>query len=174
MTTPGQPPSNPGGQLSANLTVAGQVPSNPGGQLPANLAIAAQRIDNALNHNPNRPMTLSNEASTELEVVHAEYLGDLGQEAVRLARQEHLSTVDKTHVIQAADRIGNDPSTVFSNVANSIGGLFAGAGLAGAYSIVFTPGKHSTAEIVVTLILSIIGFILLTAGVTAMILRRRA
>jgi hypothetical protein len=118
-------------------------------------------------------MTLSNEASTELEVLHAEYLGDLGEEAVRLARREHLSTVDRTHVIQAADRMGSDSSAVFPNIANSIGGLFAGAGLAGAYSIVFTSGKHSTAEIAVTLILSIVGFVLLAAGVTAMIIRRR-
>lgn len=155
------------------MTTPGQPASNPTGQLPANLAQAAQRIDGALSHNPNRPMALSNEATMELEVLHAEYIGDLGQEAVRLARREQLSTVDRTHVLQAADRIAGDSSTVFSNIANSIGGLFAGAGLAGAYNIVFTPSKHSTAEIVVTLILSIVGFILLTAGVTAMIIRRR-
>src|SRR5690348_6550194 len=99
------------------MSVAGQPPT---GQLPANLAAAAQRIDQALNRNPNRPMTLSSEARTELEVRHAEYLGDLGQEAVRLARQESLSTVDRTHVAQAADRLGGDPSSVFANVANSI------------------------------------------------------
>jgi hypothetical protein len=151
-----------------------QPPVGTGAQLPANLAVAAHRIDDALNHNPSKPMTLSPQASAELEVLHGEYLGDLGQEAVRVARREHLSTVDKTHVLQAADRISADSSSVFTNVANSIGGLFAGAGLAGGYNIVLTVGKHSAAEIAVTLILSIIGFILLAAGITAMVLRRRA
>jgi hypothetical protein len=155
------------------MTVSQQSGGNPGSQLPTNLAVAAQRIDDALNHNPNMPMVLSSQAREELEVLHGEYLGDLGQEAVRLARQEHLSTVDRTHVLDAADRLGGDPSGVFSNVANSIGGLFAGAGLAGAYNIVFTSGKHSTAEIAAALVLSIIGFVLLAAGVTAMIIRRR-
>lgn len=154
------------------MTTHEPAPANPSNQLPANLAIAAQRIDDALRHNPSARMSLSDQARTELEVLHGEYLGDLGQEAVRLARREHLSTVDKTHVTEAADRLGGDPSGVFSNVANSIGGLFAGAGLAGTYSIVFTAGNHSTAEIVATLVLSIIGFILLAAGVTAMIIRR--
>jgi histone H3/H4 len=155
------------------MTVSGQSAGTPGSQLPINLATAAQRIDEALNHNPNMPMALSGQARAELEILHGEYLGDLGQEAVRLARREHLSTVDRTHVLQAADRLGGDSSGVFSNVANSIGGLFAGAGLAAAYSIVFTPGKHSIAEIVVALVFSIIGFVLLAAGVTAMIIRRR-
>jgi len=148
--------------------------SGPGAPLPANLAVAAQRIDDALNHNPNEPMTLSSQAKTTLEVLHAEYLGDLGQEAVRLARAGQLSTVDKRHVTQAADRLGGDPSGVFSAVANSIGGLFAGAGLAGAYSVVFTPGRHSTGEVAATLALSVVGFILLAAGVTVMVIKRRA
>lgn len=142
--------------------------------LSKDLAAAAQRIDGALNSHSGKRMILSDEATSELEVLHAEYLGDLGVEAVRLARKERLSTVDRTHVVQAADRIGGDSSGVFANVANSIGGIFAGAGLAGAYSIVFTPGHHSTSEIVVTLILAVVGFVLLAAGVTAMIIRRRA
>src|SRR5258708_4964952 len=121
------------------MSGTGQPPGAPAVNLSQNLAVAAQRIDGALNHNPAKRMILSDEAATELQVLHAEYLGDLGVEAVRLAKREHLSTVDRTHVVQAADRIGGDSSGVFANVANSIGGLFAGAGLAGAYGIVFTP-----------------------------------
>lgn len=157
------------------MTTSKQSLNSSSGQVPKSLAAAARRIDIALNHSPNpaRRMVLSDEAKTELEVLNAEYLGDLGQEAVRLARCENLSTVDRTHVIEAAGRLNSDASGVFSNVANSIGGLFAGAGLAGAYSIVFTSGKHSIAEIIATLAMSIIGFILLTAGVTVMITRRR-
>lgn len=155
------------------MTRASQPPAS-GSQLPSQLGVAAQRIDNALSHNSSRPMKLSDEAAEELEILHAEYLGDLGQEAVRLARRERLSTVDRTHVAQASDRITGESSAVFSSIANSIGGLFAGAGLADAYSIIFTTGNHGTAEIVTTLILSIIGFVLLAAGATAMIIRSRA
>jgi hypothetical protein len=195
MTISKQPPISPGGQFPVNLDVAAQLPVNldvaaqlpvnldvaaqfPASfaltvQLPTGLAVAAQRIDEALTHNPHRLMSLSDQARTELEVLHAEYLGDLGQEAVRVARRGHLSTVDRTHVIQAADLLRGDPSGVFSNITNSIGGVFAGAGLAGLYSLVFTAGKHSSTEIAVTLVLSVIGFVLLTAGVTAMVIRRR-
>lgn len=161
MTSPaqGQPPySRPGGSIP----------------LPANLAVAAQRIDNSLNHNSRRPLTLSPDARTELEILHADYLGDLGQEAVLLARRDGLSTVDRVHVTRAASRLGTDSSNRFANVANSVGGLIAGAGIAGMYQIIFSSDKsHSTLEIAVASILSVVGFVILAAGVTATMLRRR-
>lgn len=149
--------------------------SNPSPMLPAHLATAAQRIDNSLNHNSANPIALSHNAKIELEALHAEYLGDLGQEAVRLARRERLSTVDKMHVVRAAERLSSDPMSTanISNITNSIGGLLAGAGLAGIYQIVFVSEKHSSLEIAVAAVLAILGFMLLSVGMTAMLIRKR-
>ena len=142
--------------------------------LPTHLGVAARRIDDALNHNPDRPITLSVDARTELEVLHAEYLGDLGQEAVRMARKERHSTVDRVHVMNAADRLREDSSSKLSNILNSVGGIAAGAGISSVYSILFSHSHHSTAEIAFGITTSVLGAILLAIGITSAVVRRRA
>jgi hypothetical protein len=51
-----------------------------------------------------------------------------------------------------------------ATVANTLGGLLSGAGLASVYAITFTPGPHGTGEIVTALLLSAIGFAPATDG----------
>jgi histone H3/H4 len=148
-------------------------PPPPTPPLPTHLGVAARRIDDALNHNPSRPITLSADARTELEVLHAEYLGDLGQEAVRMARKERHSTVDRTHVINAAERLQEDTSNKFSSIMNSVGGIAAGAGISSVYSILFSRSHHSTAEIAFGIVVSVIGAVLLAIGITSAVVRRR-
>lgn len=151
---------------------ASQAASQP--NLPANLAAAAQRINGELVRRPQNPISLSTQAQTELEVLHAEYLGDLGQEAVRLARQDRLATVDREHVLQAAKRLGaGKADSGKAGAFSTVGGLIAGAGLAGVYQIMFGPGSHTTSEFLVVIALSVVGFILLSLGLAFSLIKRR-
>lgn len=98
---------------------------------------------------------------------HADFLGDLGCEAIRLARKDSLSTVDPVHVEQGVSRLGMRSGQSRSGSAfSTVGGLVAGAGLAGGYTLAFTPGIHSTAQQVTTVILGFIGAFLLAIGLT--------
>ncbi len=137
--------------------------------LPAHLSLAATRIDGELRRRPAKRLSLSPDARDALALAHAEYLADLGQEAIRIARRDRLATVDQEHVEQAVRRLdqGAAKGNARTNAANSLGGVFGGAGLASAYAIVFTAGPHSTMEIVVALLLSVVGFSSLVYGLTA-------
>lgn len=132
------------------------------------LRIAAGRIDSELARRPSRPMSMSRQAREALALAHAEYLGALGEESVRLARRDRLTTVDAEHVDQAIRRLGQARSgSTLSDAANSLGGLLAGAGVASVYSIVFMSGPHSTAELLTALALSTMGFSSLVYGLTS-------
>ncbi len=132
--------------------------------LSSDLADAGLRIDKELQRTS---MRFSDDAGVALVETHAEFLADLGLEAVRLTRKDRLGTVDRVHVEKAADRLG--ASTSSSNVVsacNTIGGLITGAGFAGAYNIAFGGRIPSISEIMVTIGLCIVGGILLAVGLT--------
>lgn len=151
------------------------VPDEPWpGHERATLSSAAERIDAELRRRPREPMTFGPEARERLAELHAEYLADLGQEAVRVARRGHVSTVDELHVRQASTRLGagRGQSSALETAANTFGGVFAGAGIASVYALMFTPGPHGIGETVTTLVLSVIGFVLLAIGMTVTFLRR--
>lgn len=140
------------------------------------LSEAALRISEELNRKPQFPMVMDGRAVDKLEVVHGQYLGDVGEEAVRIARRAGLSTVDSTHVVEAAELVialqsRNRKSAPV--VINTLGGLFGGAGLASAYALAFASGPHSPTEQVVGIALCVLGSILLTAG-TVMELSKRS
>lgn len=138
----------------------------------ATLTEAALRINAELDRRPRDPMTISPEARDRLAELHAEYLADLGQEAVRTARRGHVSTVDELHVRQASVRLGSSRGSALETAANTFGGVFAGAGIASVYALMFTPGPHGTGETAMALVLSVIGFVLLAVGLTVTFLRR--
>lgn len=141
--------------------------------IPADLTVAAARINAELTRS--KPMSMSPAARARIEAVHAELLGDVGQEAVRVARRASLATVDESHVDEAYRRISGGASTGggIATLFNTIGGLLAGAALASIYAIAFTSGPHGTAEIVTALIFSILGFALLAIGLTLSLTKRR-
>ena len=78
----------------------------PGAPVQPNLTDAGQRIDAELRRKPSKIMALSPEAGAALADAHADFLADLGQEAIRLARKDRLRTVDREHVDQALSRLG--------------------------------------------------------------------
>jgi hypothetical protein len=145
--------------------------------LPPDLASAAQAIDDELRRKPRRVMALTAEAVDALMAAQSDYLGDLGdlgREAIRLARKDRLRTVDQEHVDQAIARLGlTSKEGGLASAASTLGGVIAGAGGAAGYAIAFTDGPHSTAEIVTAIVLCIVGFFLLAVGVTLTMVKRR-
>jgi histone H3/H4 len=131
-------------------------------------------MDLELRRKPARVMTLAHEASDALQDFQAEYLAELGEQAIRLARKDRLRTVDREHVEQAASQLGTTTNRDrLSSAANTLGGLIAGAGLASTYALAFTQDQHSTAEIITAIILCIIGFSILSVGITTTFVGRR-
>jgi hypothetical protein len=120
-----------------------------------------------------KPMVFSPGARYRLESSHAEFLGDMGQEAVRIARRADLVTVDEAHVTSAYERISAGPSSSnIATAANSLGGVFTGAALASGYAIFFTEGPHTPMEFAVGIVLTALGFTLLAISFTISFLRK--
>jgi hypothetical protein len=140
----------------------------------AHLAEAGQRINAELNRRPSSKMVLNVKARERLEILHAEYLADLGNEAVRIARQSNLTTVDEHHVLEAYIRIGrSSPASKIVTPVNTIGGVVAGAGIASVRAVTFNPGPHTQLEILTAVALCVVGFILLTIGITLTFLNKK-
>jgi len=123
--------------------------NTPKQHLSPDLADAGLRIDRQLTrHN----MRFSPEAGETLAITQANFLADLGIEAVRLTRKDRLSTVDRVHVEKAADRLGAATgSDGIGSACNTIGGLLTGAGIAGAYNLAFGSDQITTTETMTTL-----------------------
>lgn len=138
------------------------------------LVEAGRRISAELNRKPRRPMALSPQAGEALEELHADYLAELGQESVRIARRNGLSTIDENHVRLACDKIGGPGgrSSASTTIANTIGGVISGAGIASVYNVFFGPGIHTSAEYATAIVLCVLGFVILTIGVMMTFLRR--
>ena len=135
-------------------------------QLPHNLAAAGQEIDIELRRKPGKPMEMSPSAGDALEDAYADFMTDLGREAIRLARNDGLSTVDPSHVEKAVGRLGmgSSGSSPRGFVLTTTGGLLTGFAGNGAFSLTFDSAARSTAEITTTLVLLVVGVIALTAG----------
>ncbi len=137
--------------------------------LPPQLASAGLRIDRQLQR---RRMSFDEDAGLALADAHADFLADLGVEAARLARKDRLNTVHRVHVEKAVDRLGaGSGASGFATVCNTLGGVVAGIGVAGAYNLAFNPAQHTTAEQMVTIALCIVGFVMLTVGVSITMIR---
>jgi hypothetical protein len=149
--------------------------SAPNVTVPANLANAAQLISSELSRDPNNIMTLSPHAVTALETAHASFLGDVGQESIRIARRANLRTVDDSHVKESAARLGLQRArkSVVETALNSIGGVIAGAGIASIYAVNFGPGPHSSLENITGVVMALVGGVCLATGLTISALKHR-
>lgn len=135
---------------------------------------ALRRIDAELSRRPKRLLTISAGARVALEISHPEYLADLGQLAVRLARSDRVSTVDAIHVERAAQLLvtGTGPQ-VLATVLNSLGSLFAGVGGAIVVDFATDPTKQPVPVTIVGIVLSVLGFTVLSAGIFLSFTRSR-
>jgi hypothetical protein len=115
-------------------------------------------------------MTLTPGAGEALEEAYADFFGDVGIEAIRLARRVGLENIDRAHVETARSRIGTDMRKGrLGSVLSTAGGVVAGAGGTSIYAVLFTVGVHTTAEWMTGLVLTSIGFVLLAVGITLML-----
>lgn len=133
----------------------------PGPYIPYTVQQAGARMQAELDRNPSQPLTFSPAALVTLGDKYAEHLGDMGVEAIRLARNSRLITVDPEHVRRASSRLTSDSSKVntFANICLTFGGAAVGIGGAGLYNIAFEggPNKHSLTEILIATSFSIVG-----------------
>jgi hypothetical protein len=143
----------------------------PSQELSSELADAGLRIDKELRRKGE--IAFSKAGAAALANAHSNFVGDLGVEAIRLTRKDRMSTVDRVHIETAVDHLGASSTTsLVANACNTIGGVVAGIGFAGAYALRFGSGPHSTTEILVTLALSVVGCILLAVGLTMTFAKR--
>ncbi|PWK90561.1 hypothetical protein C8D88_101579 [Lentzea atacamensis] len=143
--------------------------------VPSTLTNATQLISSELSRDPNNVMTLSPHAVAALKSAHAAFLGDVGQESIRIARRANLRTVDDSHVKESAARLGLQRArkSVVETALNSIGGVIAGAGIASIYAVNFAPGPHSSLENITGVAMALIGGVSLATGLTISALKHR-
>jgi len=109
------------------------------------------------------PRDLSDEARAALLDVHAEFLEDLGVEAVRVAKRNQLDTVSARHIDEARVLVqsGSEPK-VIQGVA-AVGGIFAGAG-AGQFLAVLSEKEPSTLGYALATLALVAGCLLLAGA----------
>jgi hypothetical protein len=115
-------------------------------------------------------MRLSPEAWAKIQEFHASYLGDLGTEAVRIARRSGVRTVDESHVIDSHKRIAV-PSrrSAWATVLFGLGGMVLGVGLTTMYGLKFNPGEHTINEALVAMAIVIAGAIPFLVSATMLV-----
>jgi hypothetical protein len=164
----------PSGAPATGQTAGGHLQQVTQAPLSPNLGRAAHRIDSELRRNPNKVMSLRSEAATALEDYNTEFLANLGEQSIRLARAERLRTVDEEHVHRTFSRLGlNSDSAKMSTAGNTLGSLIAGLGLASAWDIFFDSAQHSTAETITVFLLCMLGIALVVFSLTVTLRRGR-
>lgn len=142
--------------------------------LPHNLAAASQAIEMELRRKPRKTMELRPDAGDALADAHADFLADLGREAIRLARNAGLGTVDRVHVEQAVGRLGmGSSSSTLGSVLLAAGGVPLGVGLTLVATMSSDGAKHSTADMYWMLAFLVPGLLLFTLGTLLTLIRTR-
>lgn len=132
---------------------------------------AANRIQLELNRKY-PALRLDSGAADELETAYADYMALVGQEAVRSARRDRLSSVDRTHVQRSVQRLdqGRTSRSGISEAGNTVGSVLAGAGLSLLVSILTSGESLEPTPVIVGVALSIVGSVLVSLALSA---RRR-
>jgi histone H3/H4 len=135
---------------------------------------ANNRIEEELKRRKKEPpMVMSDEAKDKLATIQTEMIADVGIDAVRIARRKGLKTVDQQHVNEAASNFGlGNGGSFLGAIVNNIGGILTGAGIASIYAIIFTPGPHGSAEVLVGYGLSVIGSICMAVSITLSVMKK--
>lgn len=92
---------------------------------------------------------------------HADFVEDLGVEAVRIANRSRADVVSASHVIQALDSVRTNQRSRTAAALNSFGGILAGAGAGQFYAVLSTKDPTALAYALATGS-SVIGAVLLT------------
>lgn len=129
------------------------------GALQENLASLVSGLD----AKGGQPGDFSNAAVDALLDRRAEFVGELGLEAIRLARRSRADVVSASDVARADSLIRHSRVSRKAEAAKVVGGLFGGAGLGQMISVLST-SQPSTGALVFTFVSIIVGAVLLTYG----------
>jgi hypothetical protein len=106
------------------------------------------------------PRDISDEARAALLDAHAEFLENLGVEAVRAAKRSRLDTVSARHIDEAYVFIQSGSESKVVQGLATVGGIFAGAGAAQFLAVLSEDNPSKLGYVVATAAL-IVGFIFL-------------
>jgi hypothetical protein len=132
----------------------------------AAMNLALHRISDEMSRRSGKSVVISGRAWDRLEEIHAEYLADVGQEAVRLARRAGLCVVDESHVDHAGSRIavGISRRTAVEKATSVFGGILAGVGIAAIHAIMYREGEPNPAELTTALGITGVSAVFLTVN----------
>jgi hypothetical protein len=111
------------------------------------------------------PRDFSEESLALILERQAEFVEELGLEAIAIARRAQSDVVSKVDVEQADRLVRASSASRVVVAAQSLGGVLLGAGLSGYVNVIFT--KHpTTIEYVAATVFSVLGAAILTYGLT--------
>lgn len=123
---------------------------------------AVETLHEALRRRP-LPREFSEQGLDVLYQRQAEFVEDLGLEAIRRARRARADVVSAADVERAADALGAGSVSRRSAWVEALGGVFAGAGL-GEFADVLSDEDPAALAIALPSILMVVGAVLLTAA----------
>jgi hypothetical protein len=112
------------------------------------------------------PKAFSRNAVNELVIQQANFLQDMGLEAINTARRNQADVVSGADVRNAEVTLRSRGPSFPSRLLQPVGGLFAGAGLAQLYTVLSAPkdSPPSTLAYLIAAISTIVGIALLSFG----------
>jgi hypothetical protein len=112
------------------------------------------------------PRAFSGQAVRELAIRQANFLEDVGLDAINLARRNEADFVSASDVRAAEASLRSRASSFPDRLLEPVGGLIAGAGLAQLYAVLSAPKSSppSTLGYLIAAVSTIIGIALLAFG----------
>jgi hypothetical protein len=112
------------------------------------------------------PAAFSEKAVQELAIQQANFLEDVGLDAINLARRNQADFVSASDVRAAESSLRSMPTSFPTRLFEPVGGLIAGAGLAQLYAVLSAPKSSppSTLGYLIAAISTSIGLALLMYG----------
>jgi hypothetical protein len=112
------------------------------------------------------PRAFSDQAVRELAIRQANFLEDVGLDAINLARRNEADFVSASDVRSAEASLQSRASSFPGRILVPVGGLIAGAGLAQLYAVLSAPksAPPSTLGYLIAAVSTIVGIALLVFG----------
>lgn len=112
------------------------------------------------------PKSFSEQAVRELAIQQADFLEDVGLDAINLARRNQADLVSASDVRAAEAALRSRPPTLPGRLLEPAGGLIAGAGLSQLYAVLSAPesAPPSTLAYLIAAVSTIVGIALLVFG----------
>ncbi|MFC4072639.1 hypothetical protein [Actinoplanes subglobosus] len=93
------------------------------------------------------------------------YFRQLGEEAISIAKRDHLDAVSKNHINRAADRLRRADAPVWKTVLNIAGGALLGTAAQEIIGIVNSVGPLDKARVLITMALVVASVVAISAAI---------